>query len=99
MPWVNYFTVYIAACTGEILHADFSLQLEHPAFLFLCSDHYDIKTRIFCASVFHITCHIKAVYAHTLFIYIQVKEIFYNLERVYRDCINMTRDKTIKDIQ
>ena len=26
--------------------------------------------------------------------YIQVNEKFYKLERVYRDCIKMTRDKT-----
>ena len=30
---------------------------------------------------------------------IQVNEKFYKLERVYRDCIKMTRDKTCKDIQ
>ena len=29
-----------------------------------------------------------------IFIYIQVNEKFYKLERVYRDCIKMTRDKT-----
>ena len=34
------------------------------------------------------------MWQHATSLYIQVNEKFHKLERVYRDCIKMTRDKT-----